>query len=150
MFGQKWDFEGQHWYKYFCVVLFVYCKEFYPWKLFWEQQLSEGMTSDFKISRVPTLPPKLGRKTAWSLKYPIMLPTCSVNFSQTFVLMHNCDERGTFKIYCIFVFSANWKCYRHLNNSIKIAIFKTLGRHDTHPFVFITFNQVFFSLVNRL
>ena len=53
--------------------------------------------------------------------------------SQTFVWNHNYDERGTFKIYYIFVFGSNSfsvECYGHFYDSIKIAIFKTLRRLD--------------------
>ena len=54
--------------------------------------------------------------------------------SQTFMLMHNYDETGTFKIDCIFVFGSNsfsMECMGYFYASIKITIFKTLRRLDT-------------------
>ena len=46
-----------------------------------------------------------------------------LNMSQTFVYKQNYDKRGTFKIYCSFVFGQahfQWECYRHSDDSIKL------------------------------
>ena len=48
---------------------------------------------------------------------------------------NNYNERGTFQIYCSFVFWGQthfqWECTGHFYVSIKTAIFKTLRRLDT-------------------